>query len=97
MGAFVLNVTMKIQSGKRDAFLAVIRENARSSVQDEAGCQQFDVLVPEDDPDTVYLYEVYDDAAAFEAHRETPHYAKFGENGRPMIEEANPVRCERQE
>lgn len=97
MGAFVLNVTMKIKPGMRKAFLPIIRENAQSSARDEPGCQQFDVLVPEDDINTVYLYEVYNNLAAFEAHREMPHYKKFGEEGRPMVEDANAVRCERQE
>jgi quinol monooxygenase YgiN len=31
----------------------------------------------------VFLYEVYDDAAALEAHRATAHFKKFGRRPRP--------------
>ena len=60
-----------------ERFRRLINENARASVRDEPGCRQFDVVVPDGEPDSIFLYEIYDDAAAFDAHKKTPHFAQF--------------------
>src|SRR5260221_559714 len=39
----------------------------------------------ESDPHHVFLYEVYDDATALEAHRATAHFKKYWEATAPMI------------
>lgn len=58
-------------------FMQAMLENARNSKALEAGCRQFDVCSAEDDSTKVFLYEVYDDRAAFEAHLSTEHYKAF--------------------
>ena len=58
-------------------FMDAMLENARESRAVEAGCRQFDVCRSEDDPTKVFLYEVYDDRAAFEAHVASEHYKAF--------------------
>jgi len=58
-------------------FLELCRFDAHHSVTDEPGCRCFDVLTPEDEPNVIVLHEIYDDRAAFDAHKATPHYAKF--------------------
>ena len=90
---FAIVVTFKLKPGTADAFRPIILENAEASVRDEPGCHQFQVLHSEGDPETIILYEVYDDAAAFEAHKQTPHFAKFDQEGMPMVEEAAIERC----
>ena len=52
-------------------------ENARASIRDEPGCRRFDVLEPAGEPDRIFLYEIYDDRAAFDAHVRSPHFQKF--------------------
>jgi len=37
-------------------------------------------------PDTVYLYEVYRDEAALEAHRQAPHFVKWRETVKDMFD-----------
>lgn len=79
--ALVILAEFSVPRADRAAFLAACADDARGSVSDEPGCRQFDVLAPEqtqaDLPDIVTLLEVYDDAASFEAHLRTPHYARF--------------------
>ncbi len=75
---FAVTVTFTIAEGQMHAFLPLINTNARSSVRDEPGCRQFDVCTDPDQPDTVFLYELYDDEAAFEAHQQMPHYKAMG-------------------
>ena len=78
MDGFVILARFRVVPGARDAFLAAVGRNAAASVADEPGCRRFDVLTPDSgDADEVVLYEIYADAAAFDAHLRTPHYAAF--------------------
>ena len=77
MGVYVVLVEFRLKPGMSERFRQMINENARASVRDEPGCRQFDVVVPDGEPDSVVLYEIYDDAAAFDAHKKTPHFASF--------------------
>ncbi len=54
-------------------------------MRDEPGCRQFDVVTPDGGADRVVLYEIYDDAAAFEAHKRTPHFAAFDRDSAPLV------------
>ena len=70
-------VDFRLKPGTFDRFRKLIVENARASLRDEPGCRQFDVVIPDGDADRVVLYEVYDDAAAFDVHKRTAHFAMF--------------------
>jgi (4S)-4-hydroxy-5-phosphonooxypentane-2,3-dione isomerase len=59
-----------------DKFLAAVKENAVASVK-EPGCRQLDIAVAQNDPNHVYIFEVYDNAAAAKAHTETDHFKKY--------------------
>ena len=69
-----LVVEFRIKSEHIAAFEREILENARASRETEAGCRQFDVCRDPADPAVFFLYELYDDAAAIEAHLGTAHY-----------------------
>jgi (4S)-4-hydroxy-5-phosphonooxypentane-2,3-dione isomerase len=72
---FSLMVQLEVRPEDRDEFLAAITTNAQASVRDEAGCHRFDVSAVEGDENSFVLYELYDDAEAFEAHKRAPHFA----------------------
>jgi quinol monooxygenase YgiN len=76
---YALVATIQIQPEHRDAFIESMLDDARSSVRDEPGCLRFDVLQDESDTNKIYLYEVYRDRAAFEAHTQTPHLIRWRE------------------
>jgi len=69
-----LLVKLTIKPEYHDAFMAATLSDARGSVYDESGCLRFDVLQAASDPHTLYLYEVYRDEQALEAHRLAPHF-----------------------
>ncbi len=75
MTALAILVKFTIPEGSMDKFMEAAHYDAKHSMQDEPGCQQFRILVPDDEPNTVYFFEVYDDQAALDAHRTQPHYA----------------------
>ena len=70
---FVVCVEFEIATGQTDVFLAAVRTNAEQSFNQEVGCKQFDVCQDRKFPNSVFLYEVYDDEAAFETHKLTLH------------------------
>ncbi len=74
-----LIVNIQVQPYHRQEFIDAMLDDARGSVNDEPGCLRFDVLQDETDPNRIYLYEVYTDQAAFEAHGKAPHLIKWRE------------------
>jgi len=90
--AFVVLAEFQVRPAMMSAFLAAAYDDARDSMANEPGCRQFDVTQPEDTDDVVLLYEVYDSRAAFDAHLQTPHLARFRASISPLIVEERPVR-----
>lgn len=82
---YIVSVQFTIHADHLDAFVPLIRANARASVADEPDCHQFDVCQDPDAPTQIYLYEVYSDRAAFDAHMQTKHYERFNAASAPMI------------
>jgi quinol monooxygenase YgiN len=68
-----------------ERFLPLAFANAAASRGGESGCRQFDVLVDPDRPERLLYYEVYDSAAAFEAHQQTAHFKHYVEHAVPML------------
>ena len=59
-----------------DGFIKATLENAVASLQ-EPGVARFDVIRDTQDPNRFILVEVYRDASAPAAHKDTAHYAKW--------------------
>src|SRR4051812_10142153 len=74
---FSLVVQMEVRPGRREEFLAAIGANAEASVRDEPGCLRFDVSAVAEDENRFFLYELYTDAAAFDTHKASPHFAQW--------------------
>ncbi|WP_282047222.1 putative quinol monooxygenase [Roseibium album] len=84
---FAVTVQFQIRDGMFETFMPLMIENAKASLEGEPGCRQFDVCSDPDRPNEVFLYEIYDDAAAFQAHLKTPHFQAFDVQVAPMISE----------
>jgi len=80
----VMVVEYDIVPGQIDAYLAALKENGAATVK-EPGCHEFNVLVSQKDPNHVLIFEVYNDAAAVQAHRETEHFKKYAATSKEMI------------
>ncbi|WP_029057259.1 putative quinol monooxygenase [Stappia stellulata] len=84
---FAVVVTFRIVPEKMQTFLPLMLENARASRTNEKGCHQFDVATDAARPDEVFLYELYTDRAAFDAHLESAHFRAFDAETSSMIAE----------
>ncbi|GAA0977575.1 hypothetical protein GCM10009555_038970 [Acrocarpospora macrocephala] len=83
---FVVIVHLQVRPDHVDAFLPGIEANARAS-REEPGCLRFDVLRTDEDQHRFVLYEIYRDEAAFyQEHRATPHYAAWREVAAACVE-----------
>jgi quinol monooxygenase YgiN len=83
---FILMAEVHVKPEMRDRFLAIIRENATHTEQDEPGCLRFDVVQDTEDENRFVYYEVYTEQAALAAHRETPHFKKYFEESAQLFD-----------
>lgn len=74
---FAVVVFFEIKPAHVAEFEEAIKANANASVNNELGCKQFDVCRDPADPNGFFLYEIYDDRNAFEAHKASAHYLTF--------------------
>jgi (4S)-4-hydroxy-5-phosphonooxypentane-2,3-dione isomerase len=81
---YVNAVDVDIVPGQIDNYLDALQENGAASVH-EPGCRDFIITVSQKDSNHVFIFEVYDDAAAFEAHRQTDHFKKYAATSKDMI------------
>ncbi len=72
-----LFVSFNVKPERRDQFLAAAEDDSTCSVRDEPGCMRFDVLQDANDDNRFYFYEVYRDDAAYQAHTQAAHYARW--------------------
>lgn len=85
MTKLALLVDLRIVEGERDAFVARARRHGDACVAHEPGCLRFDILLPHDDANRVFLCEIYADQAAVDAHLATPRMAQYLSDTAPMI------------
>lgn len=74
---YVVTVEFKIKPNNIATFLDAMHQQAKNSLELEDGCRHFDVCVNEKDPNHIFLYELYDDRGAFDAHLASTHFKEF--------------------
>lgn len=81
----ILSVTFVIHEQWVPDFETAILINAQASLNHEPGCYRFDVCRDEKNPTVFYLYEIYQDKKAIEAHRQSPHYLTMKETVKDWV------------
>jgi autoinducer 2-degrading protein len=82
----IVHVHVNVKSQFVEGFKQATIENASNSVK-ESGVMRFDVIQQEDDHTRFVLVEVYKNAEASAAHKETAHYAKWRDTVAEMMAE----------
>ena len=83
-GPYVVNaINLDVPADLFDKFMEVAKENAVASAKDP-GCREFSIVVSKDDPHHIMFFEVYDNEAGAEFHRNTEHFKKFQAMTRDM-------------
>ena len=74
---FAVTVEFELKPDRIEPFREAVLAQAKNSLERETGCHQFDVCLAENNRETVFLYEVYENAKAFREHLETAHFTEF--------------------
>ncbi len=82
---YVVTVDLQVKPEFIANFQEAMLVNARSALLKEPGCRRFDVTVDENDAGHFFLFEVYDDEAAFQKHTETDHFATVNATIDPWV------------
>ncbi len=80
----VVHVHVRVRPERVAGFLAATLINAQASLA-EPGVVRFDVIQDHADPAHVVLVEVYRDADASAAHKQTAHYAAWRDTVASMM------------
>ena len=73
----VVVVFLESEPGQEAELQAALAFHAKSCLDLEPGCARYDISVDPLEGASFLLYQVYEDQAAYLAHRELPHYADF--------------------
>ena len=78
---------LRVRAEVVDRFRARIMHHARTSLEREPGCHRFDIHQETKDPTLFFLFEIYADDAALDAHRVSQHYLQFREDVKDWVVE----------
>src|SRR5690348_10722875 len=92
MSRIMIVVEFEVKPEYRTQFIELMKGHAERSRAEE-GCQQFDVLLPQEDQSRVLLVEAWRDQAALDAHSKGPMLAKTQETYRPWLVSRKVTRC----
>jgi (4S)-4-hydroxy-5-phosphonooxypentane-2,3-dione isomerase len=91
MAKFAIVATFGIAPGQIDVFLPLLLAHRDRCLKDEPGTLRFDVLRNEENK--LMLYEVYEDEAAFQVHRNGPSIIRLREEAAGMEPKLTFIRC----
>jgi autoinducer 2-degrading protein len=86
---FIVTVVFEVKFEYLQPFLTAMQAQAENSLSLEKDCHQFDVCQEIDDPNRIFLYEVYTDEPAFQMHLASEHFSKFSTHTQDWINAKN--------
>jgi quinol monooxygenase YgiN len=83
---YVVTVELKVTAKQVEAFRDAVLRQSRNTLANERDCHRFDVCTDPKDPTLFYLYEVYVDEEAFQAHLRSDHFLDFDTKTQAWLE-----------
>jgi autoinducer 2-degrading protein len=77
VATYILMVRLTVKQDHIDDFIKASIAGATGSGLQEPGCRRFDIIQDETNPRLFAFTKVYNDEAAFEHHKTTPHFARW--------------------
>ena len=68
---------IEIDSGYRDEYISILREESAASVRLEPGVIAIYPMYQEEHPNEIRILEIYKDREAYESHLQTPHFKYY--------------------
>ncbi|MCZ2849896.1 putative quinol monooxygenase [Modestobacter sp. VKM Ac-2978] len=92
-GSLVVLATLTARPGLRGELVAAARRNAaRSLALEDGGCLLFLVVEDTEDLEVLRFVSAFQDEAAFEGHRSTPHFRAWREESAELLAAEQPIR-----
>ena len=82
---YINAVDIDVVPGQIENYLAAIKEVGAATIKSEPGCSEFDITVSQKDPNHLFIFEVYDNAAVFDAHLKSDHYRKYAATAKDAV------------
>lgn len=73
---YITAVDFDVDQAHYSEFMSAVQQDGAASIK-EAGVREFNITSSQQDSGHVFLFIVYDDAAAWDSHQKTTHYGKF--------------------
>ena len=83
---YIVAVRLVVDPSDAEAFAERLKLHARNSLT-QSGCKGFSVSRNREEPGAFNLWEVYDDADAFQEHVDADFMAEFREYSAPLVKE----------
>ncbi|MFS8113341.1 putative quinol monooxygenase [Rhizobium jaguaris] len=88
--------TIEAVAGHREQLIPLLKAHRARCLRDERGTLSFDIMTSNDDDAKIYIHEVYQDAAAFELHLNSPSIKQWREEtaglvAKVLVQKATPV------
>jgi len=93
MSKLAIVATIKTVPGKRDEYLTFLNAHGKRCLATEPGTLQFEILVPQEEADTIMLYEVYASPEAFRTHWNGASIQQMRQDAAELQVSLKGVRC----
>ncbi|MDX0856900.1 antibiotic biosynthesis monooxygenase [Sinorhizobium medicae] len=84
-GPVIRIAELEIDPAQMAAYSAAVKEEMEESIRVEPGVLALYAVSIKGQPNHLRSFEMYADQAAYEAHRESPHFRKYVETTKNMI------------
>ena len=73
----VLFVEFEFDTKDMDLAVELLTEMQNQTIENEEGCIAYDMLLNVEEPNTIYLYECYENKAALDLHNNATYFKKI--------------------
>lgn len=79
----VLFVEFELDQKNMETALALLKEMQIQTLENEEGCIAYDILLSEEQPNKIFLYENYENTQAQREHNNSPYFKEIVSNKLP--------------
>jgi len=76
---------LEIHPDHMDAYKAALKDEIAASIRTEPGVLTLCAVSVKDHPEQIRLFEIYRNAASYQAHLQSPHFRKYKEQTQQMV------------
>lgn len=83
-----LFLEFQFEAEDMDFAIKLLTEVQNQTIENEEGCIAYDILLNDEEPNTIYLYECYENKAALDVHNNAAYYKNIVDKQlSPLIKE----------